>query len=115
MVISIIIILALIVIPQYNRTVQNAKEGVLRNNLHQMRRMIDQYAADKGKLPSSPDDLVSEGYLKDIPEDPITERVEWNWEYGADPHLGEDSGQGVKDVHSLSSDQALDGTSYSEW
>ena len=72
-VISIIIILAIIVLPQYQRTVVVARESVLKDDLFQMRKMIDQYAADKGKLPQSLDDLVNDGYLRELPVDPITE------------------------------------------
>ncbi len=113
-VISIIIILAMIVLPQYNATVRVAKEAVLRDNLTHMRKAIDQYAADKGKLPPSPDDLVSSGYLHEIPVDPMTERAEWNWEFGEDPHLL-DGGQGIKNVYSSSSDTSEDGQAYSQW
>ena len=112
-VISVIIILALIVMPLYNRTVQAAKEAVLREDLQQMRKMIDQYAADKGKLPSSGQDLVSAGYLHAIPDDPMTENVgdDWNWVMGDDPNLGE-GGSGLVNVCSSSGDTDSQGVSY---
>src|SRR5882724_10003986 len=66
-VISIIIILAAIALPQYQRTIMHARETVLRDDLFKMRSLIDQYAADKGKLPQSMDDLVSSGYVREIP------------------------------------------------
>lgn len=113
-VISIIIILAIIVLPQYQRTVVVARESVLKDDLFQMRKMIDQYAADKGKLPQSLDDLVSEGYLRELPVDPITEKREWNTTTGSDPNSSE-GGQGVTDVHSTATDQSTEGTPYSEW
>src|SRR5437762_10470142 len=96
-VISIIIVLAVIVLPQYQRTVQQAKESVLRDDLFQMRKMIDQYAADKGKLPQGLSDLVSAGYLREIPVDPVTERAEWNETTGQDP-LSAEGGSGLTDV-----------------
>jgi general secretion pathway protein G len=113
-VISIIIILAVIVMPQYQRTVQVARESVLKDDLYQMRKMLDQYAADKGKLPQSLDDLVSEGYLREMPVDPMTEKREWAPTTGSDPNSSE-GGQGITDVHSTSSDQSTEGTPYSEW
>ena len=113
-VISIIIILAVIVLPQYIRTTQAARESVLKDDLFQMRKLLDQYAADKGKLPSSLDDLVTEGYLREIPLDPITEARDWNAVIGSDPLSG-DGGQGVTDVRSSSSEVGTDGRPYSEW
>ena len=114
-VISIIIVLAVIVLPQYQRTVQQARESVLRDDLFQMRKMIDQYAADKGKLPQGLSDLINDGYLREIPVDPITGRAEWNETQGQDP-LSSEGGSGLTDVHSFSTDTALDGQStYDQW
>src|ERR1043165_6056474 len=70
-VISIIIILAAVALPQYQKTIMHARETVLKDDLFNMRKLLDQYAADKGKLPGSLDDLVSAGYLREIPVDPI--------------------------------------------
>src|SRR2546421_7493036 len=100
-VISIIIVLAVVVLPQYMRTVQQARESVLRDDLFQMRKMIDQYAADKGKLPQSLDDLVQAGYIREMPVDPTTGRAEWVPQTGQDPNSTE-GGSGVIDVHSAS-------------
>jgi general secretion pathway protein G len=113
-VISIIIILASIALPQYQKTVLHARETVLRDDLFNMRKLIDQYAADKGQLPQSLDDLVSSGYMREIPEDPITNEKTWNVVTGDDPYSTEGS-QGVTDVHSTSSDTGSDGRPYSEW
>ncbi|MFN2482159.1 MAG: type II secretion system protein [Pyrinomonadaceae bacterium] len=113
-VISIIIILAVIVLPAYRRTVIVAQESVLKDDLFQMRKLLDQYAADKAQLPQSLEDLVSAGYLHEIPVDPMTEKREWNTVMGQDPTSSE-GGQGVVNVHSTSTDISLDGTPYSEW
>ncbi|HVG28928.1 MAG TPA: prepilin-type N-terminal cleavage/methylation domain-containing protein [Pyrinomonadaceae bacterium] len=113
-VISIIIILAVIVMPAYQRTVVVARESVLKDDLFQMRKMLDQYAADKGQLPQSLEDLVSAGYLREMPVDPMTEKREWNPVTGQDPNSSE-NGQGVVDVHSTSTDISTEGTPYSEW
>src|SRR5882672_12293717 len=72
-VISIIIILASVALPQYQKTIMHARETVLHDDLFKMRSLIDQYAADKGKLPQSLDDLVTAGYLRELPVDPITD------------------------------------------
>ncbi|MFL6258026.1 MAG: type II secretion system protein [Pyrinomonadaceae bacterium] len=114
-VISILVILALIAMSTYNRTVLAAKESTLREDLFTMRKMIDQYAADKGKLPQSLDELRGAGYIHDIPKDPMTDAADWQVEFGEDP--GSTGGeQGVTNVHSASGDVASDGTSrYNEW
>ena len=113
-VISIIIILAAVALPQYHKTIMHARETVLRDDLFRMRSLIDQYSADKGKLPQSLDDLVTAGYLREIPTDPITEQKDWNIEVGEDPYSSE-GGSGIRDIHSSSSEVSTEGTPYSEW
>lgn len=113
-VISIIIILAAVALPQYQKTLIHARETVLRNDLFEMRKLIDQYSADKGKPPQSLDDLVSAGYMREIPTDPITEQKDWNVEVGEDPYSSE-GGSGIRDIHSSSSEVSIEGTPYSEW
>src|SRR5919107_1623471 len=114
-VISILVILALIGMSQYNKTVLAAKEATLREDLFTMRKMIDQYAADKGKLPQSLDDLRGAGYIHEIPIDPMTDAADWQVEFGEDP--GSTGGeQGVTNVRSASGDLSSDGsTRYNEW
>lgn len=110
----IIIILITIAMPQYQQTVQHARETVLKDDLQQMRKMIDQYAADKGKLPQSLDELVSAGYIREIPIDPITDKQDWEVVTGED--INSTKGEsGVKDVKSSSQDTSLDGKPYSEF
>jgi general secretion pathway protein G len=113
-VISIIIILAAVALPQYQKTIMHARETVLHDDLFKMRSLIDQYAADKGKLPQSLDDLVTAGYLRELPVDPITDKKDWNPVPGEDPYSTE-GGSGVNDVHSSSSEISTEGTPYSEW
>jgi general secretion pathway protein G len=113
-VISIIIILAAVALPQYQKSVLRARETVLKDDLFQMRKLIDQYAADKGKLPQSLDELVSAGYMRELPEDPITGERNWNVVTGDDPTSSE-GGQGVTDVHSTSGDTSTEGKAYSEY
>jgi general secretion pathway protein G len=113
-VISIIIILAAVALPQYQKSVLRARETVLKDDLFQMRKLIDQYAADKGKLPQSLDELVTAGYMRELPEDPITGERDWNVVTGDDPNSSE-GGQGVTDVHSTSGDTSTEGKAYSEY
>ena len=113
-VISIIIILAAVALPQYQKTIMHARETVLKDDLFKFRSIIDQYAADKGKLPQSLDDLVTAGYMRELPKDPITDNKDWNIVTGDDPYSTE-GGTGVTDVHSSSSEVSTEGTPYSEW
>src|ERR1043166_3976002 len=85
-VITIVIILAAIVLPQYQKTILATREAVLRDDLFKLRSLLDQYAADKQKLPQSLDDLVTGGYLREIPKDPITGQTDWNVVTGEDPN-----------------------------
>ncbi len=110
----ILIILISVALPTYQRSVQHARETVLKENLWQMRRAIDQYAADKGKLPQSIDDLVEGKYLREKPVDPITEKAEWEEVKGEDEN-SPDGDQGLKDVKSIAEGEDSDGKSYDEY
>ena len=113
-VISIIIILAAITLPQYQKTIMHTREAVLKDDLRKMRTLIDQFAADKGRLPQSLDELVSEGYMREVPVDPFTGQKDWAVATGEDPNslTGE---SGMTDVHSSSAETSSEGTAYSEW
>ena len=113
-VISIIIILAAIALPQYQRTIMHTREAVLRDNLYKMRTLLDQYAADKQALPQSLEDLVSAGYMRALPDDPMTGQKDWTVVTGEDPNSTTGQ-QGVVDVRSASPDISSEGTPYSEW
>jgi len=113
-VISIIIILASITLPQYMKTIMHTRETVLRDDLRKMRSLIDQFAADKGRLPQSLDELVSEGYMREVPIDPFTGQKDWAITTGEDPNSSEGE-QGMTDVHSASAEVSTEGTAYSEW
>ena len=114
-VISIIGILAAVALPQYKNAVIHAREAVLREDLFQFRDIIDQYYVDKGRYPAALEDLVTEGYLRKIPTNPITRRADWEVVYeNVDPNEPGTS-IGIYDVRSATSQTALDGTAYSEW
>ena len=110
----IMIILLSVAVPTYERTVRHARETVLKENLWQMRRAIDQFTADKGKLPKSIDELVEAKYLREKPVDPILERYEWNEELGEDIN-SPDAEQGLKDVKSLAEGDDSNGMSFSKY
>ena len=113
-VISIIIILAAVTLPQYQRTIMHTRETVLRNDLRTMRSLIDQFAADKGRLPQSLDDLASDGYMREVPVDPFTGQKDWAITNGEDPNSLQGE-QGMTDVHSASAEVSSEGTPYNEW
>lgn len=110
----IVIILLSVALPTYQRSVQQARETVLKENLWQMRRAIDQYTADKGRMPESLDSLVTDKYLREVPVDPIIEKNEWDIVEGEDT-LSPDRGQGVKDVKSTAPGSDSDGKAYREY
>jgi general secretion pathway protein G len=113
-VISIIIILAAITLPQYQKTIMHTREAVLKDDLRKMRSLIDQFAADKGRLPQSLDDLVSEGYMREVPVDPFTGQKDWAITSGEDPSSLQGQ-SGMTDIHSSSAEISTEGTPYSEW
>ena len=113
-VITIIIILAAIALPQYHKTIMHTREAVLRDNLYKMRSLLDQYAADKQSLPQSLEDLVTGGYMRSLPDDPMTGQKDWTVVTGEDPNSTTGQ-QGVVDVRSASPDISSEGTPYAEW
>lgn len=120
-VVAMIGILVSMAVPTYRNMVERARETVLKQNLFTIRDVIDQYYADKGKYPDSVEELVSGGYLRHIPIDPMTGQADWTTVpfTGADPGQlepteGEETG-GIFDVHSASDKTAHDGTKYAEW
>jgi general secretion pathway protein G len=110
----ILVILLSVALPTYQRSVQHARETVLRENLWQMRRAIDQYAADKGKLPQSLDDLIKDGYLREKPVDPISEKAEWSEIQGEDIN-SQDGGQGLTNVKSVAEGEDSEGKKFEEY
>jgi general secretion pathway protein G len=115
-VISLISILAAMAVVQYRNSIQSGKEAVLKTNLFRMRDAIDQYYADKGKYPSALDTLVSDGYLRQIPEDPITKsRDSWQT-VPAEPDPSNPSAEpGIYDVKSGAQGTAMDGSNFADW
>jgi general secretion pathway protein G len=114
-VITIIVILITMAIPIYNNTIRRSKESVLKNNLFTLRTVIDNYTYDKQKAPQSLQDLVSEGYLREVPIDPMTGANNWRTIMEQAGQSVNQSEPGIFDVKSGSDKTGLDGTPYAEW
>lgn len=113
-VMTIIVILAAIGVVNYQKLQVHARETVLKQDLHDMRKAIDQYAADKEQLPQALEDLVSAGYLREIPIDPITGEADWKVETDEDT-ISRSGGTGIVDVFSSASGEGSDGIAYSDY
>ena len=122
-VVAILGILTVVAIPRFQNAPTKAKEAVLKTNLHTMREAFDQYFADKAAYPESLETLVEEGYLREIPIDPLTgSSSTWQLIYaeeeqdtGLEDLDGISSGPGIWDVKSGATHTALDGSDVSDW
>ena len=114
--VSIIVILATMGMTQYRQSVIYSRESVLKEDLFRLRDAIDQYYADKGQYPGTLEALVSDGYVRKIPEDPFT-KSNTSWQaVPAEPDPNNPIAEaGVFDVKSGSDATAIDGTKYAEW
>lgn len=115
-VMAVITILVSIAVPYYQKTLIRSKESLLRSNLFTMRTVIDEYTIDKGKAPQSLQDLVTEGYLRAVPSDPMTGQDN-TWKVIMEDAMTSvnQTEPGIFDVRSGSDKTGLDGTPYSEW
>jgi general secretion pathway protein G len=115
-VMAIIAVLMSVAIPIYSRSIQRAKESVLKNNLFTLRTVIDEYTYDKQKAPQSLQDLVSDGYLRQVPVDPMTQSADsWKIIMEDASNTVSQSEPGIFDVRSGSDKTSLEGTPYSDW
>jgi len=110
----IIIVLASVGLAMYANSVRNSREAVLKQDLTEMRKAIDAYYADKQKYPASLEDLVTDKYLRRIPEDPITKAVDWQTTMSDRDPANPSAEPGINDVKSNASGTSIDGTPYSE-
>ena len=108
-VVTIVGILATLAVPSYHTAVVKAKEGALRQDLFSIRDVIDQHRADKGKYPETLIALVSAGYLRKVPFDPLTGSAD-TWQEMSDPAEG-----GIADVFSGSDRVGTNGVPYNQW
>ncbi|MBM3728800.1 MAG: type II secretion system protein [Acidobacteria bacterium] len=115
-VLTVVSILVSIAVPMYQKSIVRAKESVLRNNLFTLRTLIDEYTYDKQKAPQSLQDLVSAGYLRQVPVDPMTGQ-DSTWKVIMEDALASvnQTEPGIFDVRSGSDKRSLEGTQYSEW
>ena len=115
-VMAIIGILATLAIPSFVVAVKHAREAVLKEDLQTMRSAIDSYTMDKQKAPQSLDDLIQDGYLKNIPEDPMTHSKDtWVTDTSDAMYSLDETEPGINDVHSGSDAIGSDGQPYSSW
>ncbi len=115
-VMSIVTILVSLAIPIYQRSILRSKETVLHSNLFTIRQVIDEYTYDKQKAPQSLQDLVQEGYLREVPKDPMTDsNTTWHLVMEDAVQSVDQTEPGIFDVHSGSDKMGLDGTPYADW
>ena len=113
-VMTIIIILAAVGVANYQRIQLHARETVLKQDLKDMRKAIDEYAADKEELPQALEDLEKAGYIREIPIDPITGERDWQVETGDDT-ISRKGGTGVVAVFSNAGGEDSSGTPYNKY
>ena len=115
-VMTLIIILASVGMTQYRNSITRTEEAVLKENLFRMRDAMDQFYADKNKWPADLNELVSEGYIREVPTDPMTKSKD-TWQTStAEPDANNPASTGgVDNVHSGSDRAGLDGTRYADW
>jgi len=115
-VIAIIMTLIGMAAGNYQRSVLRSKEAVLAQDLYVLRQAVDQYTLDKQEAPQSLEDLVSAGYLRAVPVDPITSQADWALEFSDTVLSPEQTTTGISNVHSSSSAiSPNNGKAYSEW
>ncbi len=115
-VMAIIGVLAVIAVPSYIGAVRHAREAVLKEDLQVLRAAIDSYTMDKQKAPQSLDDLLQDGYLREIPQDPMTHSKEtWVTDTSDSLHSLDQTDPGIDDIHSGSQETGSDGQPYSSW
>lgn len=115
-VIAIMVILISMAIPQLLKAITHSKEAVLHNNLYTLRTVIEHYSLDKGKAPQSLTDLVTDGYLRAVPTDPMNNNsTDWKTDMEEATQSATNQEPGIWNVHSMSSKTSLDGRPYSEW
>jgi general secretion pathway protein G len=114
-VLSIIVILSTMGMAQYRTSVIRSREAVLKEDLFRMNDAIDQYYADRGQYPPTIDALVSEGYMRKVPIDPLTNQADWQTVPSEPDPNNPTAPPGIYTVKSASDATALDGTKYSDW
>ena len=115
-VMAIIGVLSMVAVPSYISAIKHAREAVLKEDLHTLRAAIDSYTMDKQKAPQSLDDLIQDGYLKTVPEDPMTKSsTTWVTDTSDSMHSLDQTDPGIDDIHSGSEETGSDGQPYNTW
>jgi general secretion pathway protein G len=115
-VMAIIGVLAMVAVPSYISAIKHAREAVLKEDLHTLRAAIDSYTMDKQKAPQSLDDLIQDGYLKSVPDDPMTKSsTTWVTDSTDSMHSLDQTDPGIDDIHSGSDETGSDGQPYNTW
>jgi len=115
-VMAIIGVLAMVAVPSYISAIKHAREAVLKEDLHTLRAAIDSYTMDKQKAPQSLDDLIQDGYLKAVPDDPMTKSsTTWVTDSTDSMHSLDQTDPGIDDIHSGSDETGSDGQPYNTW
>ena len=115
-VMAIIAVLMAVAVPVYTRAIVRSKESVLKNNLFTLRTVIDEYTYDKQKAPQTLQDLVSDGYLRQVPMDPMTNSADsWKLVMEDASNTVNQTMPGIFDVRSGAEGTSLEGTPYAEW
>ena len=115
-VIAIILVLIGMAAGRYEKSIVRSREAVLKQDLATMRNAIQQYTLDKEAGPQSIDDLVSAGYLREVPTDPITRQRDWHTNFDNVLLSTDQTAPGIDDVHSSSDAiSPFENTAYSSW
>lgn len=114
-VMTILAMLASVGLVGYRHHTRVAREAVLKENLYQLRHALEQFRADKQKYPSTLDALAEKGYLRAIPEDPMTKTKEWTVEFEQADTENPEGEVGISNVRSQSTDLGDNGIPYNEW
>lgn len=115
-VMAIIGILITMAIPSFVGAIKHAREAALKEDLQTLRTAIDTYTMDKQKGPQSLDDLVQDGYIRAIPEDPMTRQKDtWVTDSTESMYSLDETEPGITDIHSGSTETGSDGQPYSSW
>jgi general secretion pathway protein G len=114
-VVMIVGILAAVALPNYKVAILEAREATLKQDLFLFRDVIDQFYADKGRYPASLDELKEQGYLRRLPNDPVTGAADWEVVFAEPDPDNPNAPPGIYDVHSASAAASMSGTPYNEW
>jgi general secretion pathway protein G len=116
LVLFLVALLASLVGPSLTNGIQHSRESALKEDLHVLRKALDDYYADNGSYPAELQVLVDKRYVRAVPIDPFTDRQD-SWTVDRDDSKDHDDGKrpGIRDIHSGSDGQGRDGTAYKDW